>query len=262
MTDHRRGGRRDRADRRRRHLVRLVRQGRRQEARHRELERRHRRRQGRQGRRPARPSANGDEKVPGRHHAPRSCFQVPEPKVARQHGRRPVPGSPTRSTSRAASTRSSATTPTRAPSSGRSRCPARSAQASSHITKDDKTAIVFQPKMPSARTSTRAAAARSRAIDLDAGKKLWTKTVNSGDRPISLRQRHRQREHRRRGQHQRRRRLGRHHRQALWSPEAARTTATTPVTAAARSWSRCASAVRYDDASAAHPDHRTRSPGR
>jgi len=57
-------------------------------------------------------------------------------------------------------------------------------QASTHTTEDNKTAIVFQPKMPPKNSS--AGCSQVAAIDLDAGKKLWTKTVSSGDRPIGL----------------------------------------------------------------------------
>ncbi|MFF4254386.1 PQQ-binding-like beta-propeller repeat protein [Streptomyces sp. NPDC001663] len=57
-------------------------------------------------------------------------------------------------------------------------------EASDHTTADNRTAIVFQPKMPPKNSS--AGCSQVAAIDLDAGKKLWTKTVNSGDRPIGL----------------------------------------------------------------------------
>ncbi|WP_406444723.1 PQQ-binding-like beta-propeller repeat protein [Streptomyces sp. NBC_01613] len=57
-------------------------------------------------------------------------------------------------------------------------------EASTHTTADDKTAILFQPKMPAKNSS--AGCSQVAALDLDAGKKLWTKTVNSGDRAISL----------------------------------------------------------------------------
>jgi hypothetical protein len=57
-------------------------------------------------------------------------------------------------------------------------------EASSHTTSDNKTAVVYQPKMPAKNSS--AGCSKVSAIDLNAGKMLWTKSVNSGDRPISL----------------------------------------------------------------------------
>ncbi|UFR04021.1 PQQ-like beta-propeller repeat protein [Streptomyces sp. Go40/10] len=56
--------------------------------------------------------------------------------------------------------------------------------ASHHVTSDGLTAITFQPKMP-AKGST-AGCSQIAAIDLAAGKKLWTKTVESGDFPITF----------------------------------------------------------------------------
>ncbi|MFG2354526.1 PQQ-binding-like beta-propeller repeat protein [Streptomyces sp. NPDC048521] len=56
--------------------------------------------------------------------------------------------------------------------------------AAGHVTSDNKTAITFQPKMPAKNSS--AGCSQVAAIDLDAGKKLWTKTVKSGDYAVSL----------------------------------------------------------------------------
>ncbi|MFF4039464.1 PQQ-binding-like beta-propeller repeat protein [Streptomyces sp. NPDC001816] len=56
--------------------------------------------------------------------------------------------------------------------------------ASKHVTADNKTAIVFQPKMP-AKGST-AGCSQVAAIDLSKGTKLWTKTVKTGDSVVSL----------------------------------------------------------------------------
>ncbi|MGW4569388.1 outer membrane protein assembly factor BamB family protein, partial [Streptomyces sp. NPDC004561] len=55
--------------------------------------------------------------------------------------------------------------------------------ASHHVTADDKTAITYQP-----RTDTKnsiAGCSQIAAIDLDLGKKLWTKTVKSGDYTVN-----------------------------------------------------------------------------
>ncbi|GGJ23808.1 outer membrane protein assembly factor BamB family protein [Streptomyces brasiliensis] len=53
-----------------------------------------------------------------------------------------------------------------------------------HVTADHRTAVVFQPKMP--RKNSSEGCSQVAAIDLDAGKALWTKTVNSGDSPVNL----------------------------------------------------------------------------
>ncbi|WP_316749007.1 outer membrane protein assembly factor BamB family protein [Streptomyces herbicida] len=53
-----------------------------------------------------------------------------------------------------------------------------------HVTSDNRTAITFQPKMPA--KSSSAGCSQVAAIDLDAGKKLWTKSVDSGDYPINF----------------------------------------------------------------------------
>ena len=57
-------------------------------------------------------------------------------------------------------------------------------EASTHTTSDNKTAVVYQPKMPAKNSS--AGCSKVSALDLNAGKMLWTKSVDSGDRPISL----------------------------------------------------------------------------
>ncbi|MEV5874439.1 PQQ-binding-like beta-propeller repeat protein [Streptomyces sp. NPDC052101] len=57
--------------------------------------------------------------------------------------------------------------------------------ASPHATSDGRTAIVYQPKWNTKKDI--AGCTQISAIDLNAGKKLWTKSVNSGDYPISYR---------------------------------------------------------------------------
>ncbi|MET8943114.1 PQQ-binding-like beta-propeller repeat protein [Streptomyces sp. NPDC004542] len=56
--------------------------------------------------------------------------------------------------------------------------------AANHVTSDGRTAITFQPKMPAKNSAE--GCSRIAAIDLDAGKKLWTKSVDSGDYAISF----------------------------------------------------------------------------
>ncbi|MDT9696748.1 PQQ-binding-like beta-propeller repeat protein [Streptomyces sp. P17] len=58
-------------------------------------------------------------------------------------------------------------------------------QGSNHATEDNKTAITYQPKMPTKATPSYGCS-QVAAIDLDAGRKLWTKTVESGTEPISF----------------------------------------------------------------------------
>ncbi|GKQ40034.1 PQQ-binding-like beta-propeller repeat protein [Streptomyces sp. A012304] len=56
--------------------------------------------------------------------------------------------------------------------------------ASKHATEDNKTAVVFQPKMPAKDSS--AGCSQVAAIDLAAGKQLWSKAVESGDYPVTF----------------------------------------------------------------------------
>ncbi|MEU2059829.1 PQQ-binding-like beta-propeller repeat protein [Streptomyces sp. NPDC013455] len=56
--------------------------------------------------------------------------------------------------------------------------------ASRQVNEDGRTAVAFQPKMP-AKNST-AGCSQVAAIDLTAGKKLWTKSIKSGDYPITF----------------------------------------------------------------------------
>ncbi|GGT26460.1 outer membrane protein assembly factor BamB family protein [Streptomyces chromofuscus] len=53
-----------------------------------------------------------------------------------------------------------------------------------HTTADGMTAVVFQPKMPAKNSSE--GCSQVAAIDLNAGKKLWTETATSGDQPINF----------------------------------------------------------------------------
>ncbi|MFF4018009.1 PQQ-binding-like beta-propeller repeat protein [Streptomyces sp. NPDC001843] len=56
--------------------------------------------------------------------------------------------------------------------------------AANHVTSDGLTAVTFQPKMPKKGSSE--GCSQVAAIDLNAGKRLWTKSVDSGDRAIGL----------------------------------------------------------------------------
>ncbi|MFI9806304.1 PQQ-binding-like beta-propeller repeat protein [Streptomyces sp. NPDC052301] len=56
--------------------------------------------------------------------------------------------------------------------------------ASAQVSSDNRTAVLFQPKMPAKNSS--AGCSQVAGIDLDTGTKLWTKTVKSGDYTASL----------------------------------------------------------------------------
>jgi hypothetical protein len=58
-------------------------------------------------------------------------------------------------------------------------------QASRHVTEDNKTAILYQPAMPT-KADPSHGCSQIALIDLDAGKKLWTKTLKTGDQLISF----------------------------------------------------------------------------
>lgn len=58
-------------------------------------------------------------------------------------------------------------------------------QGSYEVTDDNRTAITYQPAMPTEQTPSYGCS-RIAAIDLDAGRKLWTRTVDSGDGPIGF----------------------------------------------------------------------------
>ncbi|MEV6959277.1 PQQ-binding-like beta-propeller repeat protein [Streptomyces sp. NPDC051207] len=58
-------------------------------------------------------------------------------------------------------------------------------QASRHVTEDNRTAVTFQPAMPT-KADPSHGCSQVAAIDLDAGKKLWTKTLKTGDRDVSF----------------------------------------------------------------------------
>ncbi|NUR04052.1 MAG: PQQ-binding-like beta-propeller repeat protein [Streptomyces sp.] len=55
---------------------------------------------------------------------------------------------------------------------------------STHTTDDDRTAVVFQPRMPPKGRAE--GCSQVAAIDLDAGKKLWTRSLGSGGRAMTF----------------------------------------------------------------------------
>ncbi|MFJ5733521.1 outer membrane protein assembly factor BamB family protein [Streptomyces paradoxus] len=58
-------------------------------------------------------------------------------------------------------------------------------QASRHVTDDNLTAILYQPAMPT-KADPSHGCSQIALIDLDAGKRLWTKTVKTGDQLINF----------------------------------------------------------------------------
>ncbi|MFJ9374522.1 PQQ-binding-like beta-propeller repeat protein [Streptomyces sp. NPDC101455] len=58
-------------------------------------------------------------------------------------------------------------------------------QATKHTTTDGRTAILYEPAMPT-KDKPSHGCSQIAAIDLNAGTKLWTKTANSGDQPVSF----------------------------------------------------------------------------
>ncbi|GGY22862.1 outer membrane protein assembly factor BamB family protein [Streptomyces djakartensis] len=58
-------------------------------------------------------------------------------------------------------------------------------QAGRHVTDDDLTAILYQPAMPT-KADPSHGCSQLALLDLDEGKKLWTRTVKAGDRLISF----------------------------------------------------------------------------
>ncbi|MEU1010258.1 PQQ-binding-like beta-propeller repeat protein [Streptomyces sp. NPDC005890] len=55
---------------------------------------------------------------------------------------------------------------------------------SSHVDEDGRTAVAFQPKMPAKGSS--AGCSQISAVDLTSGKRLWTKSIKSGDYPVTF----------------------------------------------------------------------------
>ncbi|MGW1069235.1 outer membrane protein assembly factor BamB family protein [Streptomyces aureus] len=58
-------------------------------------------------------------------------------------------------------------------------------QASRHTTDSDRSAIIYEPAMPT-KAQPSHGCTQLAAIDLDAGAKLWTRTIKSGDQQINL----------------------------------------------------------------------------
>ncbi|MEU6685641.1 PQQ-binding-like beta-propeller repeat protein [Streptomyces sp. NPDC046832] len=58
-------------------------------------------------------------------------------------------------------------------------------QASRHVTDDNLTAVLYQPEMPT-KADPSHGCSQIALIDLDAGKRLWTKTVKSGDQLVNF----------------------------------------------------------------------------
>ncbi|MER6343444.1 outer membrane protein assembly factor BamB family protein [Streptomyces sp. NPDC001595] len=129
-------------------------------------------------------SSNGSEKVPG-NTAAEVLFQIPQPKVD-EDDTVVVEGSWL--TDKVYAKSGIAEIVGYDPAQGTKlwtiKLPGPVCQASRKMTEDNKTAVLFQPKMPAKNSSE--GCSQIAAIDLDTGKKLWTKTAKSGDQVINL----------------------------------------------------------------------------
>jgi hypothetical protein len=129
-------------------------------------------------------STTGDEKVPADVKS-RVLFQVPQPEVEKGESV-VVEGSWLTDTVYAKS--GIAEIVGYDPDSGAKKwtidLPGPVCQTTPHITEDNRTAIIHQPKMPA--KDGFEGCSEIAAIDLDAGKKLWTKTAAAGDDTISF----------------------------------------------------------------------------
>ncbi len=119
--------------------------------------------------------------------ASKVLFQVPEPAVGADENSATVVGSWLTDTVYAKSGRAEIVgyDPVKGTKLWTVPLPGPVCEASRHTTADHRTAIVFEPAMPT-KDKPSHGCSQVAAIDLEAGKKLWTRTVKSGDQAISL----------------------------------------------------------------------------
>ncbi|MFI8189832.1 PQQ-binding-like beta-propeller repeat protein [Streptomyces sp. NPDC085946] len=131
-------------------------------------------------------SSDGKEKAPA-DPAAEVLFQVPMPEVSKDVSTVVVNGSWLTGTTYAKS--GVAEIVGYDPAEGTERwtieLPGPVCQASRHIGTDNVTAVLFQPAMPT-KAKPSHGCSQIAAIDLDAGTKLWTKTVKDGDQPANF----------------------------------------------------------------------------
>jgi hypothetical protein len=130
--------------------------------------------------------SNGKEKVPG-NTSSTPLFQIPAPAVAKDITSVTTVGSWL--TDKVYAKTGIAEINGYDPDSGAKtwtiKLPGPVCQASRHTTDADRTAIIYEPAMPT-KANPSHGCSQLAAIDLDAGTKLWTRTIKSGDEPINL----------------------------------------------------------------------------
>jgi hypothetical protein len=130
--------------------------------------------------------SNGDEKVPA-DTGSRPLFQIPAPAVAKDITSVTTVGSWL--TDKVYAKTGIAEINGYDPDSGAKtwtiKLPGPVCQASRHTTDADRTAIIYEPAMPT-KAHPSHGCSQLAALDLDAGKKLWTRTIKSADEPINL----------------------------------------------------------------------------
>jgi hypothetical protein len=130
--------------------------------------------------------SGGTDKAPA-NTASKVLFQVPEPLVGADESSTTVVGSWLTDTVYAKSGRAEIVgyDPVKGTKLWTVPLPGPVCAASRHTTADHSTAIVYEPAMPT-KDKPSHGCSQVAAIDLDAGKKLWTRTVKSGDQVINL----------------------------------------------------------------------------
>lgn len=130
--------------------------------------------------------SNGPAKAPA-NTASKVLFKVPEPVVGADESSTTVVGSWLTDTVYAKSGRAEIVgyDPVKGTKLWTVPLPGPVCWSSRHTTADHRTAIVYEPAMPT-KDKPSHGCSQVAAIDLDAGKQLWTRTVKSGDQLISL----------------------------------------------------------------------------
>ncbi|WP_405820761.1 PQQ-like beta-propeller repeat protein [Streptomyces sp. NBC_01390] len=128
----------------------------------------------------------GTDKAPA-NTASKVLFQVPEPVVSADENSTTVVGSWLTDTVYAKTGRAEIVgyDPVKGTKLWTVPLPGPVCEASRHATADHRTAIVYEPAMPT-KDKPSHGCSQVAAIDLGAGKKLWTRTVKTGDQVINL----------------------------------------------------------------------------
>ncbi|MFD8734839.1 PQQ-binding-like beta-propeller repeat protein [Streptomyces sp. NPDC059618] len=134
----------------------------------------------------AKTSSNGKEKVPA-NTASSLLFQIPAPAVAKDISSVSTVGSwlTDKVYAKTGNAEINGYDPATGAKTWTIKLPGPVCQASRFTTDSDRSAIVYEPAMPT-KAEPSHGCSQVAAIDLDAGVKLWTRTVKSGDQTISL----------------------------------------------------------------------------